>query len=67
MIKYERRTSKQKELLSLFGDLLDTDKTLKSKSQKDNTLMSSNDEKEKEKEKEKENGKGKENEKEKEK
>ena len=67
MIKYERRTSKQKELLSLFGDLLDTDKTLKSKSQKDSTLMSSNDEKEKEKEKEKENGKGKENEKEKEK
>ena len=53
MIKYERRTSKQKELLSLFGDLLDTDRTLKSKSQKDNTLMSSNDEKEKEKEKEK--------------
>ena len=37
---------KQKELLNLFDDLLDailTDKTLKSKSQKDNTLMSSKD------------------------
>ena len=46
MIKYKRRTPKQKELLNLFNDLLDTiltDKTLKSKSQKDNTLMSSKD------------------------
>ena len=45
IIKYKRRTPKQKELLNLFNDLLDTiltDKTLKSKSQKDNTLMSSN-------------------------
>ena len=34
MIKYKRRTPKQKELLNLFNDLLDTvltDKTLKSK------------------------------------
>ena len=46
IIKYKRRTPKQKELLNLFNDLLDTiltDKTLKSKSQKDNTLMSSKD------------------------
>ena len=38
MIKYKRRTPKQKELLNLFNDLLDTiltDKTLKSKSQED--------------------------------
>ena len=70
IIKHKRCTSKQKELLNLFDDLLDTvltDKTLKSKSQKDNTLMSSNDEKENEKEKEKENEKEKKNEKEKEK
>ena len=70
IIKYKKRTPKQKELLNLFNDLLDTiltDKTLKSKSQKDNTLMSSNDEKENEKEKEKENEKEKKNEKEKEK
>ena len=65
IIKYKRRTPKQKELLNLFNDLLDTiltDKTLKSKSQKDNTLMSSNDEKEKEKEKETEKEKEKEKE-----
>ena len=46
IIKYKRRTPKQKELLNLLNDLLDTiltDKTLKSKSQKDNTLMSSKD------------------------
>ena len=46
IIKYKKRTPKQKELLNLFNDLLDTiltDKTLKSKSQKDNTLMSSKD------------------------
>ena len=45
IIKYKRRTLKQKELLNLFNDLLDTiltDKTLKSKSQKYKTLMSSN-------------------------
>ena len=50
IIKYERRTPDQKELLNLFIDLLDTiltDKKLKSKSQKDDenendkTLMSS--------------------------
>ena len=38
MIKYEKRTLKQKELFNLFNDLLDTiltDKSLKSKSQKD--------------------------------
>ena len=65
IIKYKKRTPKQKELLNLFNDLLDTiltDKTLKSKSQKDNTLMSSNDEKEKEKEKETEKEKEKEKE-----
>ena len=46
IIKYKKRTPKQKELLDLFNNLLDTiltDKTLKSKSQKDNTLMSSKD------------------------
>ena len=52
IIKYKKRTSKQKELLNLLNDLLDvtlTDKTLKSKSQteknaneNDKTLMSSN-------------------------
>ena len=44
IIKYKKRTPKQKELLNLFNDLLDTiltDKTLKSKSQKNKTLMSS--------------------------
>ena len=43
IIKYKRRTLKQKELLNLFNDLLDTiltNKTLKSKSQKEKTLMS---------------------------
>ena len=57
IIKYKRRTLKQKELLNLFNDLLDTiltDKTLKSKSQKDKTLMSSEDENENENENEKE-------------
>ena len=42
IIKYKKRTPKHKELLNLFNDLLDTiltDKTLKSKSQKDKTLM----------------------------
>ena len=42
IIRYKKRTPKQKELLNLFNDLLDvilTDKTLKSKSQKDKTLM----------------------------
>ena len=70
IIKYKKCTPKQKELLNLFNNLLDTiltDKTLKSKSQKDNTLMSSKDENEKKKEKEKynenENEKKKENEK----
>ena len=51
IIKYKKCTPKQKELLNLFNDLLDTiltDKTLKSKSQKDNTLMSSKDENENE-------------------
>ena len=57
IIKYKKRTPKQKEVLNLFDDLLDTiltDKTLKSKCQKDKTLMSSKDEKEKEKENENE-------------
>ena len=47
IIKYKKCTPKQKELLNLFNDLLDailTDKTLKSKSQEDNILMSSKDE-----------------------
>ena len=55
--KYKKRTPKQKELLDLFNNLLDTiftDEALKSKSQKDKTLMSLKDEKEKENEKEKE-------------
>ena len=55
IIKHKRYIPKQKELLNLFDDLLDavlTDKTLKSKSQKDNTLMSSKDENEYEKENE---------------
>ena len=55
MIKHKRYTPKQKELLNLFNDLLLdailTDKTLKSKSQKDNTLMSSKDENENENDK----------------
>ena len=60
IIKYKKRTPKQKELLNLFNDLLDTILTEK-------TLMSSKDEKENEKEKEREKEKEKENEKEKEK
>ena len=51
IIKYKRCTSKQKKLLNLFNDLLDrilTDKTLKSKSQKDKTLMPSNEDNENE-------------------
>ena len=46
IIKYKRRTPKQKKLLNLFNELLDTiltDKTLKSNSQKGKTLMSSKD------------------------
>ena len=53
IIKYKKRTPKQKELLDLFNNLLDTiltDKTLKSKSQKVKTLMSSKDENENENE-----------------
>ena len=45
IIKCKKHTLKQKELLNLFKDLLDTiltDEILKSKSQKDKTLMSSN-------------------------
>ena len=58
IIKYKRRTPKQKELLNLFNDLLDTiltDKSLKSKSQKDDkngnnkTLISSNEDDENDK------------------
>ena len=54
IIKYKKRTPKQKELLNLFNDLLDTiltDETLKWKCQKVQTLMSSKDEKENENEK----------------
>ena len=57
IIKYKRHTPKQKELLNLFNDLLDTiltDTTLKSESQKDKTLMSSKYENENENEKENE-------------
>ena len=64
IIKYKKCTPKQKELLNLFNDLLDaiiTDKTLKSKSQKDKILMSSKDENENEKENEKKKGNEKEN------
>ena len=53
IIKYKKRTPKHKKLLNLFNDLLDvilTDKTIKSKSQIDNTLMSSKDEDENENE-----------------
>ena len=57
MIKQKKkRTPKQKELLNLFNDLLDTiliDKTLKSESQEDEN----ENEKEKEKKKENENDK----------
>ena len=62
IIKYKRRTPKQKELLNLFNDLSDTiltDKTLKSKTQEnknenenDKTLMSSKDDDENENENE---------------
>ena len=41
IIKYKKRTPKQKELLNLFNDLLDTiltDKTLKSESQEDENV-----------------------------
>ena len=58
IIKYKRLTSILKELLNSFNDLLDTvltDKALESKSQKDNTIMSSQDVNENEKEKEKGN------------
>ena len=62
IIKYKRCTPKQKELLNLFSDLLDTiltEKRLKSKRQKDNdnenengkTLMSSKDDDENENDK----------------
>ena len=54
IIRYKKRTPKQKELLNLFNDLLDvilTDKTLKLKSQKDKTLMPSKDENENENDK----------------
>ena len=72
IIRCKKHTPKHKELLNLFNDLLDvilTDKTLKSKSQKDNTLISSKEENENEKEKnnDKENENEKENETEKEK
>ena len=53
IIKYKRHTPKQKELLTLFNDLLNTilsEKTLKSESQKDKILMSSEDENENENE-----------------
>ena len=56
IIKYKKCTPKQKELLNLFNNLLDvilTDKTIKSKSQKDKTLMSSKDKNEKENENDK--------------
>ena len=52
IIKYKRRTLKQKELLNLFNDLLDTiltDKTLKLRSQNDKTLMPSNEDNENDK------------------
>ena len=51
IIKYKKCTPKHKKLLNLFNDLLDvilTDKTIKSKSQIDNTLMPSKDEDENE-------------------
>ena len=51
IIKYKKRAPKQKELLDLFNNWLDTiltDKTLKSKSQKVKTLMSSKDKNENE-------------------
>ena len=54
IIKYKKCTPKQKELLNLFNDLLDTiltDKTLKLRSQNDKTLMSSNEDNENENDK----------------
>ena len=56
IIKHKKCTPKQKELLNLFNDLLDTiltDKTLKLKSQNDKTLMSSNEDNENENENDK--------------
>ena len=58
IIKNKTYIPKQKELLNLFNDLLDailTDKTLKSKSQKDNTLMSSKDDNDNDNENDNEN------------
>ena len=58
IIKYKKCTPKQKELLNLFNDLLDTiltDKILKSESQEDEN----ENEKEKENKKRKRKGKGK--------
>ena len=52
IIKYKKCTPKQKELLNLFNDLLDTiltDKTLKLRSQNDKTLMPSNEDNENDK------------------
>ena len=46
IIKYKRRTPKQKQFLNLFNDLWDTvltDKTIKSKSQKDDDNENEND------------------------
>ena len=60
IIKCKKRTPKQKELLNLFNDLPDiisSDKTLKSKSQEDNRLISSKDENENENGNENENNK----------
>ena len=56
IMKYKRSTSEQKKLLNLFNDLLHTiltDKTLKLKSQKGKTLMSSNEDNENENESDK--------------
>ena len=58
IIKHKRYIPKQKELLNLFHDLFDailTDKTLKSKNQKDNTLMSSKDDNDNENDNENDN------------
>ena len=52
--KQKKCTPKQKEVLNLFNDLLDTiltDKTLKLRSQNDKTLMSSNEDNENENDK----------------
>ena len=61
IIKYKKRTSKQKELLNLFNNLLDvilTDETLMSskdenENENDKTLMSSNEDDDNENENEK--------------